>query len=352
MIANVIIKNYQKVERRSKPTRVIRQNMTFIFDSFIMVPFLFLLVLLTSMAANSANALSAAPKKVVVSGAGGQTGKYLFRRLLGDDDFAPVGIVRTQTSKDALLEDPSLPFDDESRIIVCDVTDETAVKGAMDWNTVDTLCICTSGTPGPTGEMNDDRPVFGYPEGGDPEIVDWIGQKSQIDAFSQATSSAMRHIVVCSSMGGTDPKNMLNTLGRKTDPETGEETGGNILMWKRKSEKYLIEKSGSDSHLKYTIVHPGGLINEQGNQRELIFGVDDDRVTYGGEDSPRTVPRDDVARVMLEACRNVEAFGNRSFDLRAQEPAEGESSSVTTDFSKLLDSLEGKDCDYSLGKSM
>jgi nucleoside-diphosphate-sugar epimerase len=323
-----------------------------IFDSSTMVSTLFLLFLLTTLAANLSNALSAAPKKVVVSGAGGQTGKALFRQLLGDDSFVPVGIVRTQTSKDALLEDSSLSIDDESRVIICDVTDETAVKGALDWNTVDALCICTSGTPGPTGEMKNDRPVFGFPEGGDPEIVDWIGQKSQIDAVSEATSSAVRHIVVCSSGGGTDPGNMLNSIGRKTDPETGEETGGNILLWKRKSEKYLIEKSGSDSNLKYTIVHPGGLINEPGNQRELIVGVDDDQINYGGEGSPRTVPRDDVARVMLEACRNLEAYGNRSFDLRAHLPAEGDDSCVTTDFSKLLESLDGKDCDYSLGKSM
>ena len=295
------------------------------------------------------NALSAATKKVVVTGAGGQTGKSLFRQLLADDDFVAVGIVRTQTSKDTLLEDSSLGIDDESRIIVCDVTDETAVKEALDWDSVDALCICTSGTPRPTGEMNGERPVFGFPEGGDPEIVDWIGQKSQIDAMSKMTSSAVRHVVVCSSMGGTDPGNMLNSIGKKKDPETGEETGGNILMWKRKSEKYLIEKAGNDSNLKYTIVHPGGLINEPGNQRELIVGVDDDRTTYGGEDSPRTVPRADVARVMLEACRNREAYENRSFDLRAHPPSEGD---VATDFSKLLEALEGKNCDYSLGKSM
>jgi len=305
------------------------------------------------MSANPADALSIGlGLKVVVSGAGGQTGKSLFRQLLGDDDFLPIGIVRTQASKDSLLEDKSIPIDDESRIVVCDVADEAAVMGALDSSNIDTLFNCTSGTPRPSGEMKDGRPVFAYPEGGDPEIVDWIGQKSQIDAMSQGTSSSVRHIVVCSSMGGTDPENMLNVLGRKKDSETGKEVGGNILLWKRKSEKYLIEKSTSDSDLKYTIIHPGGLINEPGNQRELIVGVDDDRVTYGGEDSPRTVPRNDVARVMMEACRNLATYQNRSFDLRGHEPKEGEESCVTTDFSKLLDPLEGKNCDYSLGKSM
>ena len=318
--------------------------------SFISSSAAFLLLLAAAtMTATSVDALSAAPKRVVVSGAGGQTGKSLFRQLLEDDAFAPVGLVRTQTSKDALLESLTA---DESSVVVCDVTDEKAVQGAVDWNSVDALCIATSGTPGPTGEMKDGRPVFGFPEGGDPSTVDWIGQKTQIDAMNNASSEAVRQIVVCSSMGGTDPENALNKFGRITDPETGEETGGNILMWKRKSEKYLIEKSTEAENLKYTIVHPGGLINEPENQRELIVGVDDDRVTYGGEDSPRTVPRGDVAKVMLEACRNVDVFGNRSFDLRAHEPADGEASVVTTDFAKLLDSLEGKNCDYSLGKSM
>jgi len=300
----------------------------------------------------AADALSAATKKVVVSGAGGQTGKMLFRKLLEDEAFDPVGFVRTQASKESLLEDPTLPIDDSSssKIIVCDVKDEASVKAAIDWKTVDTLCICTSGTPKPTGEMKDGRPVFGYPAGGDPEFVDWIGQKSQIDAMCESDGGL---VVVCSSMGGTDPSNPLNSLGRTEDPETGEEKGGNILMWKRKSEKYLIEQAEKASNLKYTIVHPGGLINETGGQRELIVGVDDDRVTYGGENSPRTVPREDVATVMMEACRNVEAYGNRSFDLRAHEPAASEDDScVTIDFSKLLDPLEGKNCNYSLGKTM
>lgn len=73
-------------------------------------------------------------------------------------------------------------------------------------------------------------------------------------------------------MGGTDKNNFLNTIGN-----------GNILvsntcgavalpcslthvpvahcasqLWKRKAEKYLI-----NSGLNYTIVHPGGLIDEE-----------------------------------------------------------------------------------------
>ena len=46
-----------------------------------------------------------------------------------------------------------------------------------------------------------------------------------------------------------EPDNMLNSLGRETLPD-GSSRGGNILLWKRKAEKYLI-----DSGLPYTVVH-------------------------------------------------------------------------------------------------
>ena len=79
--------------------------------------------------------------------------------------------------------------------------------------------------------------------------VDWQGQKNQIDA---AKTAGVKRVVLCSSMGGTQPENFLNTIGN-----------GNILLWKRKSEMYLI-----DSGLEYTIVHPGGLQDKPGGKRK------------------------------------------------------------------------------------
>jgi uncharacterized protein YbjT (DUF2867 family) len=69
--------------------------------------------------------------------------------------------------------------------------------------------------------------------------VDWVGQKLQID---EAKRAGVRHVVIISSMGGTDPENALNKLG-----------DGNILQWKRRAEQYLLA-----SGLTYTIIHPGG----------------------------------------------------------------------------------------------
>lgn len=67
--------------------------------------------------------------------------------------------------------------------------------------------------------------------------IDWIGQKKQIDI---AKESGVDHIVLISSMGVTQKDHPLNRLG-------------NILVWKKRSEDYLIA-----SGIPYTIIHPGG----------------------------------------------------------------------------------------------
>ena len=86
--------------------------------------------------------------------------------------------------------------------------------------------------------------------------VDWLGQKAQIDA---AKAAGVKQVVVVGSMGVTQPENFLNTLGN-----------GNILLWKRRAEQYLVE-----SGVPYTIIHPGGLLDAKGGERELMLGVDD-----------------------------------------------------------------------------
>ncbi len=40
-------------------------------------------------------------------------------------------------------------------------------------------------------------------------------------------------------MGGTDPSNFLNTIGKNKDGSGN----GDILLWKRKAEKYLVDVS-------------------------------------------------------------------------------------------------------------
>jgi len=210
------------------------------------------------------------------------------------------------------------------------------VKAMTTGKDIDAFCICTSAKPAPTGETDDatGRPVFGFPNG-DPEIVDYMGQKNQIDACPKGT-----HVVICSTMGGTDPDQMLNSLGRVVN-EDGTTSGGNIVKWKRTAEVYLMDQKD----LSYTIVHPGGLVNEPGSEREIVVGVDD---SQDGTES-RTIPREDVASVMLNAVRYPAKYAARSFDIRAKPVGDG---TPTTDFESLLDTLDGKNSDYSLGETM
>lgn len=285
---------------------------------------------MTAIVGLLATTASASPLRVFVSGAGGQTGQHVFRKMLSQpDNFAPLGVVRSESSRAALIES-GIP---EEAVVVADITDPAAVCAAMEG--CDAAVVCTSAKPAPTGETDaaTGRPVFGFPNG-QPEVVDWLGQKNQIDAAR--AQGPETHVVVCSSMGGTDPSNMLNALGRTTREDGGTE-GGDILLWKRKAEVYLIE-----SGLPYTVVHPGGLINEPGGKRELVLGVDD---SQDGTES-RSVPREDVAEVLLQALLHPEYRG-RSFDVRAKPEGDGE---PTTDFGALVGSLAGRNCDYTLGR--
>lgn len=55
----------------------------------------------------------------------------------------------------------------------------------------------------------------------------------QIDA---AKAAGVKKFVFISSMGGTQPENFLNSIGKQADG-----SGGDILLWKRKAERYLVE---------------------------------------------------------------------------------------------------------------
>merc|ERR1719214_551475 len=82
-------------------------------------------------------------------------------------------------------------------------------------------------------------------------------------------------------MGGTQPDNFLNQIG-----------DGSILAWKRAAELELVR-----SGLPYTIVHPGGLLDEPAGERELVVDVDDKLL----ETQTRSVPRGDVAEVCVRS---------------------------------------------------
>ena len=144
-----------------------------------------------------------------------------------------------------------------------------------------------------------------------------------------AKAAGVKHFVFVSSMGGTQPENFLNGIGRRDDG-----SGGDILLWKRKAERYLVA-----SGLDYTIIHPGGLVNEPPQQRELLVGVDDKLLQ---DTSRRQVPRADVARLCCAALLEP-AARNKSLDLASKPAGEG---TPTKHVRSVFEQLGVRSCDY------
>lgn len=232
----------------------------------------------------SKNASSAkegtAKKTVVVTGAGGRTGRLIYDKLVAAG-YDVRAVVRTAESA-ATLPAPA------SNVFVADCARDTHVlRRALDG--ADVLVIATSATPKMVAPPKaGERPTFAFPENGLPERVDWIGQRTQIAA---ARAAGVKHVLTVGSRGGTEPDSMLNKIGGQT----------NILLWKRKAEQYLV-----DSGIPFTIVRAGGLLDTPGGKRALIVGADD------ADLGARSVPRADVAEAIVQgACRAATGFGRR-----------------------------------------
>jgi hypothetical protein len=89
-------------------------------------------------------------------------------------------------------------------------------------------------------------------------------------------------------MGGTDPDNFLNQVGKNADG-TGN---GDILLWKRKGEQYLV-----NSGLDYTIIHPGGLVDTEPGIENYVLDVNDNLMN----NTKRSISRADVANLCVAA---------------------------------------------------
>ncbi len=99
------------------------------------------------------------------------------------------------------------------------------------------------------------------------------------DAASAAKSAGVQHFVLCSSMGTETPDLIPFLAG--------------VLRIKRRGE-LALENSG----VPYTIVRPGGLVNDPGGQDVLIARS----LRTGGR-----ITRDDVAEVLIQALLQPEA---------------------------------------------
>jgi hypothetical protein len=302
-------------------------------------------VLLNSSSAFGVNA----PMKVIVTGAAGRTGKLVFSSLIKDPRFQAVGLVRTEKSAKKLVKTTKCGLD---HVIVSDVTELFSENGngiPKGLDGAEAIVICTSAVPViskrsvakamlkiPFNVVRGKKAFnfrdlrFLYKPGQYPEKVDFEGQIAQIDL---AKKLGTRQVVIVSSMGGTDPSNFLNSIGKDKDGNGN----GDILLWKRKAEKYLIE-----SELEYTIIHPGGLRKEATAPEELVLDIDDKLL----KNEKRSISREDVAQLCLAAL--TVGRGKRvSFDCIAREVEEGKT--VKSAEEALTEFLEtGKTADYSL----
>ena len=80
-------------------------------------------------------------KKVLVTGAGGRTGKLVFEQLKADDNYKPVGLARSSKAQKALTAVGAT----SDEVIVADMADESALAAAMIG--CDAVVLCTSAVP-------------------------------------------------------------------------------------------------------------------------------------------------------------------------------------------------------------
>lgn len=267
---------------------------------------------------------------VVVTGAGGRTGQLVVDQMLEEPDAYTVrAVARSGKSIKKFGERGA-------QTAVVDVTSPDAAASLAPLLTgADALIIATSAVPkilkwsivklalAKLFRKQGVRPTLTWKggDGGRPIFVDWQGQKTQIDA---AIAAGVKRVILVSSMGVTQPTNMLNGIA-----------DGKILLYKRKSEEYLVSKRAAIEHC---IIHPGGLIDAPGGEREVMLGVDDTLLAG----TVRSIPRADVAALAIAAV-DAPAAAAVSLDCVAKPPGEG---APTRDFGALLASLGGKTAAY------
>jgi hypothetical protein len=248
--------------------------------------------------------------RVLVTGAAGKTGRLVLSKLEQDYRYEPKGLVRNERSARNIVksDDTRCPLE---HVVIADITSPTFIEDLSDITThnnddndnddnnkssnknnssnsnsnsnsnnnnglenLDAMIICTSSVPRirkrslvamllkAPWRMIRGHPVvdfksmrFAWKYGGYPEKVDYHGQKAQIDL---AKRLGIPHVILVSSMGGTDPNNFLNSVGKRTkkssskSSESGsskDEGHGDILLWKRRAEKYLVEVRNAILHL-------------------------------------------------------------------------------------------------------
>jgi uncharacterized protein YbjT (DUF2867 family) len=194
-------------------------------------------------------------KAVVVAGATGGTGSQLVIRLL-EKGYTVRAFVR---DADRAREQ----LGDHLEYVEGDVKDPDSVAAAV-------------------AGMDALISAIGAGRGGDtPEAVDYQGVKNLTEA---AAAADLQHFVLVSSRGATQKDHPLNKMFN------------NVLIWKLEGENALRA-----SGVAYTIVRPGGLIDEPGGRGRLVFEQGDSPV------GQMFIPRADLAAICVAALEHPES---------------------------------------------
>lgn len=196
---------------------------------------------------------------VLVAGATGGTGREVVRLAL-ERGYAVRALVRDEARARAL-------FGDRVTYVVADVRESARLPAAVAG--VDYVISAL----GSNSRREPDNK---------PELIDFGAVKALADS---ARAAGVRHFVLQSSMGVTDPDHMLNKIL------------DNVLLWKKRGEDALRA-----SGVPYTIVRPGGL-------REGAAGEGGVTVMQGDPKAIGQIARAEVATILVEALGRKDARG-------------------------------------------
>lgn len=186
--------------------------------------------------------------KAFVAGATGQTGRHIITELI-NRNISVRALVR-----DLEIAQQSLPS--EVELVRGDVLSASALTEAI--ADCDVLVCATGAKP----SLNPLKPY----------LVDYIGTKNLINA---AKAKNIQHFVIISSLCTSKLFHPLNLFWL-------------VLFWKKQAERYL-----QTCGLTYTIIRPGGLVNNE-KPGELVMSSAD--TLFEG-----SIPRTKVAQVAVDA---------------------------------------------------
>jgi nucleoside-diphosphate-sugar epimerase len=231
------------------------------------------------------------PRKFVVFGGTGRTGKYVVKKLI---DLVQSEGVEKITCPVRSLAKGRRDFGPESRsvsLVPCNLVSDRVAKLREIVSGSDAVIICSGysvlkkGLPDLSGAYR----------------IDNIANKRIIDACAQ---EGVRKVVLVSSVlsNGWGAGQLLNPQYLLLN------AFGGVLIQKRQAELYLQEQYSSNGD--YTIVRPGGLKDSSAKKNEgSVPLASEEPILYGAADTlfGGSVSREQVAEVAVASCFLPEA---------------------------------------------